>query len=289
MINIGSSFEANGVSIVSGNRITFANAGTYNIQYSIQFSNSDANSDNVDVWLRKNGTDVAESNSVYNVPGTAHGGAGNLIAAINYVLTVAAGDYLQLAWAVSATTISIETISAQTGPTVPATPGVIVTAQQVMYTQSGYSGISGWSGFSGISGWSGTSGYSGSGVSGYSGYSGSGVSGWSGFSGYSGQNGAQGASGTSGTSGYSGFSGSGVSGYSGFSGYSGSGVSGYSGFSGYSGAAGVVVYNVFVPNLLVTTTSQAISSGYSASSVGPITVSTGTTVTIPSGSRWAIQ
>jgi hypothetical protein len=35
-------------------------------------------------------------------------------------------------------------------------------------------------------------------------------------------------------------------------------------------------------------TSYTIPSGSSAMSVGPITISSGVTVTIPSGSRWAI-
>jgi len=158
IVNIGSQFEASGVSVASGNRITFAYAGTYNIQYSIQFANTDANSDNVDVWIRQNGTDVSDSNSVYNVPGTSHGGAGALIAAVNYVLTVSAGDYIQIAWAVSNTTISISTIAAQTSPTVPITPGVIVTAQQVMYTQLGPTGPTGNTGSTGPTGNTGSTG-----------------------------------------------------------------------------------------------------------------------------------
>jgi len=161
VVNIGSQFEANGVSIVSGNQLTFSHAGTYNIQYSFQFNNSDVNSDNVDVWIRKNGTDVADSNSIYNVPGTSHGGAGALIAAVNYVITLNAGDYIQFAWAVSSTTISIATSGAQTGPTVPITPGVIVTATQVMYTVQGTQGTTGSTGATGSQGTTGTQGATG--------------------------------------------------------------------------------------------------------------------------------
>jgi hypothetical protein len=216
--------ESNGVSIVSGSRITFANAGTYNIQFSAQLDRTNTGTDTVDIWLRLNGTDVVESTGSIGMDGGA--AASRRVPSWNYVLTVNAGDYLQVMWA--ATDTHIRLLSAPASAPYPAIPSVILTATQVMYTQSGYSGTSGYSGFSGISGWSGISGYSGysgSGVSGYSGYSGSGISGYSGFSG---------AVGTSGYSGYSGYSGSGISGYSG---YSGSGISGYSGYSGYSGAA----------------------------------------------------
>lgn len=44
---------------------------------------------------------------------------------------------------------------------------------------------------------------------------------------------------------------------------------------------------IFVNNQTVAT-SYSIPSGYSASSAGPITVASGITVTIPSGSRWVV-
>lgn len=45
---------------------------------------------------------------------------------------------------------------------------------------------------------------------------------------------------------------------------------------------------VFYENSLSITTSYSITPGKSAHSVGPITVASGATVTIPSGSRWVI-
>ena len=52
--------------------------------------------------------------------------------------------------------------------------------------------------------------------------------------------------------------------------------------------------NAFAPGVPVYENTQTISSNYtiptgsSAMSVGPITIASGVTVTIPSGSRWAI-
>jgi hypothetical protein len=52
--------------------------------------------------------------------------------------------------------------------------------------------------------------------------------------------------------------------------------------------------NAFQPGVPVYENTQTISSNYaipsgsSAMSVGPITIASGVTVTIPSGSRWAI-
>jgi hypothetical protein len=44
---------------------------------------------------------------------------------------------------------------------------------------------------------------------------------------------------------------------------------------------------LFVNNMTVGA-SYSIPSGYSASSVGPVTVSSGVSVTVPSGSRWVV-
>ena len=115
--------------------ITFAVAGVYNIQYSIQFTNSDTSIHNVNVWLRKNGTtsadDIAYSNSLYAIT-SKHGGInGQTIAAINYVLSLNAGDYLQLMWQTQSTQVYLETIAAGTTPTTPVSPAIILTACQV--------------------------------------------------------------------------------------------------------------------------------------------------------------
>lgn len=54
------------------------------------------------------------------------------------------------------------------------------------------------------------------------------------------------------------------------------------------GATGGGSDTVFVENSLTVTTSYAIPSGKSASSVGEITLNSGVEITIPSGSRWVI-
>ena len=139
-IKINTTAETRGITIGndgSGNptKIQFANAGTYNIQYSIQFTNSDSSIHNVNVWLRKNDSgatgNVAYSNSQYAIV-AKHGSVnGQMIAAVNYVLTVAAGDYLQLMWQAESTQVYIETIPAGTTPATPASPGVILTVCEV--------------------------------------------------------------------------------------------------------------------------------------------------------------
>lgn len=68
-------------------------------------------------------------------------------------------------------------------------------------------------------------------------------------------------------------------------------------FEGYSngawgsiggGATGGGGDQVFQENALVVTTTYTLTTGKSASSVGPISINSGVTVTIPSGKRWVI-
>jgi hypothetical protein len=54
------------------------------------------------------------------------------------------------------------------------------------------------------------------------------------------------------------------------------------------GATGGGPDKVFVQNQLVVTTNYTLTTGYNAESVGPITINSGVTVTVPSGARWVI-
>jgi hypothetical protein len=54
------------------------------------------------------------------------------------------------------------------------------------------------------------------------------------------------------------------------------------------GATGGGADQVFVENGRTVTTSYTLSTGFNAMSVGPITVNSGITVTVPSGARWVV-
>ena len=68
--------------------------------------------------------------------------------------------------------------------------------------------------------------------------------------------------------------------------FEGYGQSGWAGIGG--GAAGAGGDEVFILNSQIITTSYSIPSSKNASSTGPLTVNSGVTITIPSGSRWVI-
>lgn len=54
------------------------------------------------------------------------------------------------------------------------------------------------------------------------------------------------------------------------------------------GATGAGGDEVFVENTTIVTTDYTLTTGKNASSVGPITVNSGVTVTVPSGARWVV-
>ena len=120
------------VTMVSSSRITFANAGLYNIQFSLQLSSLANSTEDVDVWFRLNGTDVPKSNSIFGLaPRKSASDPYHVIAAINFFIQVAATNYVELMWRASNTAVTIKAQGAQTSPTRPETPSAIVTVTQV--------------------------------------------------------------------------------------------------------------------------------------------------------------
>jgi hypothetical protein len=143
--------DSNGVSIVSNSRLTFAYAGVYDIQFSAQADRvSGSGTDTIDIWFRKNGTDIADSNTVVTVSGGAV--AAKTVAAWNYMVELNANDYIELVWRTSDTNLELVADVAGTSPTRPAVPSVILTASQVMYTQLGPTGATGPTGPAGATG-----------------------------------------------------------------------------------------------------------------------------------------
>jgi hypothetical protein len=119
---------SNGVTIASNSRITVLDAGIWNCQFSIQFKNTTNDSQDVDIWFRKSGTNIDNSNSRFNLsPRKSSGDPSHLIAAMNFFPSLSANDYLEIMWRVSDIGVSIEHYGTSTSPTRPAVPSAIVT------------------------------------------------------------------------------------------------------------------------------------------------------------------
>ena len=119
------------ITLVSNSRITVARAGVYNLQFKIQYQNTDTQIHDANIWLRKNGVDITGSNGAVAVP-VYHGSEnGHTIASWNYLVQMAAGDYLQLIWSTDNAAVTITAYPARTVPIGPATPSVTATMTYV--------------------------------------------------------------------------------------------------------------------------------------------------------------
>lgn len=122
----------NGVYLSNSSRLNVRNYGIYNIQFSIQFKNTTNDGQDIDIWFRKNGTDIASSNSRFSLPARkSTGDPSHLIAAMNFFMEMNADDYAQIMWRVTDVGVSIEQYPTSTSPTRPAVPSAIVTLSYV--------------------------------------------------------------------------------------------------------------------------------------------------------------
>lgn len=135
ILGLNTTDMANNVYLSNGNRINFRNAGKYAIQFSIQLVNSTNDAQSVDIWFKKNGSNIGASNSKFGIkPRKSTGTDSQSIAATMVFFDLAAGDYIQLAWRPSDIGVSFEhfdAVAASAGvtPAIPATPTAFVTVQ----------------------------------------------------------------------------------------------------------------------------------------------------------------
>ena len=120
-ITLNTTDIANNFSIVSGSQITAAAAGTYNLQFSVQFETTQASAQTIEIWLVKNGVAVGNTNTEFVSKGSGEA----YFAALNYLVQMAAGDYVELYWASGDSNMVLLTQASSYGG--PQIPSVILT------------------------------------------------------------------------------------------------------------------------------------------------------------------
>ena len=122
---------ADGVTLVSGSQITVPNNGKYNLQFSSQFKNTNNAQEDVTVWLRINGVDLANSATQYTIPARKSAGIfGYGVASLTFLLSLSANDYVQIVWLPTNTTVTLEALPLSASPAYPAMPSIIATMVQ---------------------------------------------------------------------------------------------------------------------------------------------------------------
>ena len=126
-----------GVVLSSGSRLTVPATGVYNVTFSLQFKNTTAGAEDIDIWMRKNGTDIPDTNSRFSI--VARKGASSpshLIVTTSVMVDLLANDYIEVMWHVTNVNVTMEQFPAVTAvpgttPAIPATPSAIVQVEFV--------------------------------------------------------------------------------------------------------------------------------------------------------------
>lgn len=120
---------ANGVSIVSGSRLTVVESGLYQFDITLQLQSGSSNDKNVLFWFKKNGTNIPNTTRAITV--NINNGYSPI--ALSDFFSLDAGDYIELWWQADSTNVSLVTIAAGgTAPNnYPASPAGIVAVNQI--------------------------------------------------------------------------------------------------------------------------------------------------------------
>ena len=123
--SVVSNWQAEDVNKVylNGTKIYVEESGDYFFQFSVVFSKTTANPGDADIWIRKNGADIANSNTTVHLSGSD----AESLATVGFILDLDAGDYVELVASTSSTNTIIKYHPIGTTPTRPAIPGVIAT------------------------------------------------------------------------------------------------------------------------------------------------------------------
>lgn len=124
--------EASGVYLSDDTRLNVRNTGTYEVEYNLQLANIANSGEYADVWFRKNGSDIANSGRRFYLPPRKSAtepshvvGAGVTHVPLN------AGDYVEIAGAVSSVDVTLEHYAADGTIPRPAIPAAVATVKFV--------------------------------------------------------------------------------------------------------------------------------------------------------------
>lgn len=128
-VTFDSSGLLRGVTLTNSGRVNVTYAGDYNVQFSSQLTNTDANESNCVFFLSKNGTMVADTAGYVTVPKKHGSGDGHGVVSWNVYLTLAANDYVELYWQAGAVTTYLDSIAATAN--IPRSPSAILTINRI--------------------------------------------------------------------------------------------------------------------------------------------------------------
>jgi hypothetical protein len=132
LININSTFVANGISLEPNGKIVFSNDGAYLVNILGQFKFlGGGTGGNITVWHSVNGVQISNSSFTFFLPTSNNY---EVLANVEFISNFNAGDYIQFYWwsnTSPAANVALRTTAAGTNPTRPASPSVNVAVSQL--------------------------------------------------------------------------------------------------------------------------------------------------------------
>jgi hypothetical protein len=121
---------SDGVTLVDNSKLTVPNTGIYDLQFSAQFKNVSNAQQIVTIWVKVNGSDLANSATNVTIPARKSAGIfGYQVAAWNFFFQLNSADYVQLYWLPESLDVTLEHLPSTA--LYPAIPSMLVTVQQV--------------------------------------------------------------------------------------------------------------------------------------------------------------
>lgn len=124
-ITANTTLSANGVTLSNSSRLNVAQAGFYQLDATLQLTSNSSNAKNVFFWLRKNGTDVPDTTRAISVDINN----GYVPISLNYTISLAASDYVELYWAANDTDVTLESLASTAFA--PTAPSVLINVNQL--------------------------------------------------------------------------------------------------------------------------------------------------------------
>jgi len=113
---------------IDSSKIIVENPGIYNLQFSVQLENSNNAPQDVFIWLKQNGVDIAGSTGIVGMPARKNpGDPFHAIYGWNYFLSMKTSDYVEIYWSTTNANVSIQYYPASGTPTKPSTQSVVAT------------------------------------------------------------------------------------------------------------------------------------------------------------------
>ena len=136
VLTLNTTLASRGISVVSNSRITFTISGTYKILVSLQVTNSGNNVTEINVFFKKNGAVVSDSNTRVDLEARKSVSVPyHDCFTIEFQLDLVPNDYIEVFWAADHDGVAIDTIPADALH--PQAPSAIVNVAQVLFAQAG--------------------------------------------------------------------------------------------------------------------------------------------------------